>query len=552
MPDSASADLRKALDEAEAIAARQVAALGVEHRPFRVEDLQRFSPDLPAELPPERAEELRAQAAALEPWLQGPFALGGDVVIEGRWRNDYRWDAIREHVGDVRGKRVVDIGSNAGYDPFTFHALGAAEVLACEPFEFVEQLRFLETVYRTGIRIEAIGWQELDPAVHGTFDLVHCNGVLYHEPNPLGMVARLAEMVAPGGRLLLGTMVLDRPDLAEYARFIRDEYAADPTWWWVPGRVAMRQMLEAAGLDARPLADTFFPGPAGSFPVLNGYFEGTPATPDVVLGRPQDSRESPLAHRRPPAPARPATSTDLPAPVVAPFERRGLSERLLAFVAEQPWERESITAFVQGVARATPPRARVLDVGAGDAPYRELFAHAEYETSDWSASPHEGAAQADIVAGAEALPVGDGTYDVVLLTQVLEHVPRPADVLRELHRVLRPGGRIHLTAPMVWEVHEAPYDFFRYTEHGLAALLADAGFAEADVQARNGSLKTLAQLLSNVPAMLGTEADGLDAERERLAVALGALAEPLAALDDLDRRRTFPLGYRATAVRPGA
>jgi SAM-dependent methyltransferase len=550
-----SEETRKALDEVEAIAAKQVAALNVEQRTFALEDLPRYGRDLPAELAPERRAELAARVEELQPWLQGPFYLGGDLVVEGRWRNDYRWDAIGEIVGDLAGKRVLDIGSNAGFDPFTFVLRGAKEVVACEPFEFVEQLRFLESIYQTGVQVEQIGWQELDPAVHGTFDLVHCNGVLYHEPNPMGMTARLAEMVAPGGRMLLGTMVLDRPDLAEYARFVRGEYAGDPTWWWVPGRVAMRQMLEACGLDAAPLEPTFFPGPRGSFPVLNGYFEATPIPPDRFIGAVSDTRVAPIAAKpQGPWPGAPGSGArPHGAPVVGAFEPRAVSEALVAFVEELPWERESIAAFVQAVARTVPPGARVLDVGAGDAPYRELFAHADYRTTEWEESPHEGAVRADVVGSADALPLDDASVDVVLLTQVLEHVPQPRAVLAELRRVLKPGGWVHLTAPLVWEVHEAPYDFFRYTGYGLQALLEDAGFAEVEVAPRNGALTTLAQLLADAGSIIGRSApDGLDEQREAVGAALAALAEPLARLEPLDARRVFPLGYRASAIRPGA
>jgi SAM-dependent methyltransferase len=237
---------------------------------------------------------------------------------------------------------------------------------------------------------------------------------------------------------------------------------------------------------------------------------------------------------------------------VGTFDARGVSEALLAFVEELPWERESIAAFVQAVARAVPPGARVLDVGAGDAPYRELFSHADYRTTEWSESPHEGAIRTDLVGPAEALPLEDAVADVVLLTQVLEHVPRPRAVLTELRRVLKPGGWLHLTAPLVWEVHEAPYDFFRYTGYGLQAMLEDVGFVHVEVAPRNGSLTTLAQLLVDAGSVIGRSPDGLDEQREAVGAALAALAEPLSRLDALDARRVFPLGYRASAIRPTA
>ena len=114
---------------------------------------------------PERRAELVAEAERLDPWLQGPFWLGGDLVIGGAWRND---DALGQGFGkevpaDLSGKRVLDVGSNAGYDPFMFHLRGAEYVLGAEPFMFIEQARFLERIYKTGIDFQPLGWQDLDP-----------------------------------------------------------------------------------------------------------------------------------------------------------------------------------------------------------------------------------------------------------------------------------------------------------------------------------------------------------------------------------------------------
>jgi tRNA (mo5U34)-methyltransferase len=253
--------------------------LGVQ-RPDHVEvppeACERFADDLPDELAPAARKELLDRAEELQPWLQGPFWLGGDLVIGGTWRNDQRWVGLAGRVpDDLTGTRVLDVGSNAGYDPFMFRRRGA-EVLAAEPFQFIEQARFLEGIYRTGVDFQQLRWEDLDPAAHGTFDLVHCHGVLYHERHPMGLLERLRAMTADGGALLFGSMMLASPDLAEYARFVPGAYYGDPTWWWVPGRLCMRWMLEACGFEVQ---DEFavHDGPPGEFPVVNGYFSARPA-----------------------------------------------------------------------------------------------------------------------------------------------------------------------------------------------------------------------------------------------------------------------------------
>jgi tRNA (mo5U34)-methyltransferase len=236
--------------------------------------LTRFSDDLPEQLAEEERARLVERAEELQPWLQGPFLLGGDLIVGGAWRNDQRWVLLGEEVAeDLSGTRVLDVGSNAGYDPFMFKRRGADHVLACEPFEFIEQALFLEEIYKTGVDFQRIGWQDLDPAVHGSFDLVHCHGVLYHEPNPMGLLARLWQMTAPGGTLLMGSMQLADPTLSEYARFVPLSYYGDPTWWWVPGRLTLRWLVESAGFDVSG-AFGDGPGPPGEFETINGYVRG--------------------------------------------------------------------------------------------------------------------------------------------------------------------------------------------------------------------------------------------------------------------------------------
>lgn len=227
----------------------------------------------------------------------------------------------------------------------------------------------------------------------------------------------------------------------------------------------------------------------------------------------------------------------------------GVSEQLRAFVEEMPYERRSILAFVRGVADSLPPGRVVLDIGAGDAPYRELFRHCKYITTDWENSLHEGGREADVVASAEALPLEDGAVDAVLSTQVLEHLPDPAAVLREACRVLRPGGGVFLTVPFVWELHELPFDFWRFTPASLEQLLTGAGFVDITVEPRNDCFTTAAQLLRNLGWAMGRASDGRDSEREAAAELLAQLAERLAALAPLDAAGILPLGWEAKARR---
>jgi SAM-dependent methyltransferase len=228
----------------------------------------------------------------------------------------------------------------------------------------------------------------------------------------------------------------------------------------------------------------------------------------------------------------------------------GFTEPLRAFVAQYPWERESIATFVRNAACSLPPGSRVADVGAGEAPYRELFVGHRYVTIDWAQTMHELPEGPDIVADATGIPVDDGAFDAVVLTQVLEHVPDPLAVLQELHRILVVRGRLFLTAPFVWEEHEVPHDYARYTRYGLRTLAERAGFSEIDVSARNDCFTTLAQLVRNAAWTMGRAPDGLDPERHVAQELLEQLAEHLARLAPLDSQWIFPLGFTMSARKP--
>lgn len=233
----------------------------------------------------------------------------------------------------------------------------------------------------------------------------------------------------------------------------------------------------------------------------------------------------------------------------SPVSASGFSDGLRAFVEAMPHERRPILAFVREVADSLPDGTVVLDVGAGDAPYRELFGHCRYKTTDWEGSVHEGARRADYVASADALPLDDDVVDAVLCTQVLEHVPDPFAVLREAARVLRPGGGIYLTVPFVWELHELPFDFWRFTPASIERLLTGAGFVDVHVEPRNDCFQTVAQLLRNLRHVMGRSPDGRDAERETASELLERIADHVAGLQELDAAGILPLGWAASARR---
>lgn len=142
-------------------------------------------------------------------------------------------------------------------------------------------------------------------------------------------------------------------------------------------------------------------------------------------------------------------------------------------------------------ARGTEPDMLVLDAGAGRGPYRELFDHARYEAADFAQLGTK-YTELDYVCDLTAIPVEDARFDRVLCNQVLEHVDDPRAVLRELHRVLKPGGKILCSCPLFYPEHQKPYDYFRYTKYGLRTLFEFASFEAVQVRWLEGYFGTVA------------------------------------------------------------
>jgi SAM-dependent methyltransferase len=231
-----------------------------------------------------------------------------------------------------------------------------------------------------------------------------------------------------------------------------------------------------------------------------------------------------------------------------------MAVELSAFIAQAPLQRAPIAEAVRSFARGLPPGSRVLDAGAGAAPYRPLFAHCDYRTQDWPGSVHPGARAADVVGDLHALDVPDASFDAILCTEVLEHVAQPERVVAELHRLLADGGALLVTVPFVGPLHEEPHDHYRYTSHGVRGLLERGGFTDLQVRPLSGYWSALAHLLrfgglSTTP--LGRPARPALRAGGALALVAGALLQrPAPWLDrHADDRRALPIGWAATARR---
>lgn len=135
----------------------------------------------------------------------------------------------------------------------------------------------------------------------------------------------------------------------------------------------------------------------------------------------------------------------------------------------------------------------VVDIGVGKAPYKKKIDHDRYIGVD--IEDRGGVPDVLIEDINNGLSIAENTADLVLCTEVLEHTREPQKVINELYRITKPGGVVLLTTPMVWPVHEAPNDYYRFTNFGLEHLFGSAGFTSLNSHGSNGYVYTMLALL---------------------------------------------------------
>lgn len=190
----------------------------------------------------------------------------------------------------------------------------------------------------------------------------------------------------------------------------------------------------------------------------------------------------------------------------------------------------------------------VLDLGCGDMPYRSAIIDQVATYDGLDITPRNESVRY-VTSVEDMTPVPDSCYDTVICTELLEHVEDPRHVAAEIHRVLRPGGRLVLSVPFLGRLHEEPRDFYRYTRHGLRTIFGECGFVIDEV-VETGSV------FSFVGHQFSTAAIGTTWHLPVIrwitfvanavvivgpAVLLDAIAPPM--------RRKLPLGYVMVAWR---
>jgi|GEM_PF-573647 len=201
------------------------------------------------------------------------------------------------------------------------------------------------------------------------------------------------------------------------------------------------------------------------------------------------------------------------------------------------------STIIAALAKLAPTvKGRMVDIGSGHSRgYEDLF---KTRVDEYLCIDQQYAENVDICTDCYDVPLPDDSVDTILSTQMLEHLDTPALMLQETYRLLKSNGKLILTVPMVWGLHEEPIDFYRYTEYGLRYLLEQAGYIDIEVQPLEGLFSVLIQMF------VDEYHAGWLAKHQRFAsFGIRALNRVAQWLDQAFPTRRLCLTYLATATK---
>ncbi len=172
----------------------------------------------------------------------------------------------------------------------------------------------------------------------------------------------------------------------------------------------------------------------------------------------------------------------------------------------EPWEkvergpdkgtawRKSNWMFLNKIVSGLPSEANILDVGAGHGDFADIFTGRKYYSLDIVPYP-----EVDLVADLGAVnPFRENIFDAVVLMNVLEHVYESRGLIKSISRILAPNGMVVFTVPFLLKVHQAPFDFSRYTPYFIENMAAEAGLQVESLQGYYDPQYLLNESLGNV------------------------------------------------------
>ena len=197
------------------------------------------------ELTPKQAEQWMAALKTFCPWKKGPFELFG-IPIDAEWRSDLKWERILPHIQPLAQRKVADIGCHNGYFMFRMLHENPELVIGFEPvakhfwnFQLIQNL-----IQQPNLYFELLGVEHID-LYPNVFDTIFCLGILYHHADPIGLLRKLREALAPGGELIIDCQGI--PGEEAIALTPRKRYAQAKGIWFLPTQSCLETWIARAG-----------------------------------------------------------------------------------------------------------------------------------------------------------------------------------------------------------------------------------------------------------------------------------------------------------------
>ncbi|WP_068546609.1 tRNA 5-methoxyuridine(34)/uridine 5-oxyacetic acid(34) synthase CmoB [Thalassotalea crassostreae] len=179
-----------------------------------------------------------------KPWRKGPYQVHG-VDIDTEWRSDFKWDRLLPHISDLNNRYVLDIGCGSGYHLWRMRGAGAKFVVGVDPTQlFMMQFRSIQHfIQDDNVNLLPLGVEHL-PELKA-FDTVFAMGVLYHRKSPIDFLQQLKAQLAPGGELILETLIIEGDENTVLVP--GERYAKMRNVWFLPSGAALVHWMERLG-----------------------------------------------------------------------------------------------------------------------------------------------------------------------------------------------------------------------------------------------------------------------------------------------------------------